>query len=300
MKESVQDFLVYLESERGLSPHTVRAYDSDLRQFGAFVRQRLGKEDVGIDEIDHYCIRSFLAALHESRKKSSLARKVASLRSFFSFLIRKGRLENNPAKLIFSTRLDKRVPVVFTVDEVFSLVEKPEGSSPSGLRDRAILELFYSTGMRVSELTSLDGEDIDFVSGMVRVLGKGRKERIIPVGDKALAAVRAYLDAGPGAAAPLSRESDRNAVFRNLRGGRITTRSVARIVEKHLVASGIFKKAGPHSLRHSFATHLLDAGADLRAVQELLGHADLSTTQRYTQVSLDKLMEVYDRCHPRS
>ena len=295
LKEAIHDFLRHLEDERGLSPHTRRGYGSDLDRFRRFLEQRTGKDDLTVEELDHYHIRAFLAQLHGDQKKSSLARKMASLRSFFSFLVSRGRLEDNPARLVFSPRLEKRIPVFFTVDEAFSLLDGPRPHDASGLRDRAILELLYSSGIRVSELTSLDWGNVDFGSGLVRVMGKRRKERIVPVGDKALEALRAYRDAPDRPAGELGGQP----LFRNRRGGRLTSRSVARVVEKYVRKAGMLKKGSPHAFRHSFATHLLDAGADLRAVQEMLGHANLSTTQRYTQVSLDRLMEVYDRCHPR-
>ena len=298
LNESIQRFLNHLEKERGLSPHTLRSYAADLRQFRLFVEQREGKENVAVDGIDHYHVRAFISFLHEDHKKSSLARKLATLRSFFRYLVKSGRLEKNPAELIFSSKLDKRVPVFFSVDEAFALMDGPDKSSVLGLRDRAMLELLYSSGLRRSELTSLNRGDVDFASGLVRVTGKGRKQRIVPVGDAAIAALKAYLKR-VHEIAPKTRGADSDALFLNNRGGRLTSRSVARLLERYLVQLGIIKKAGPHALRHTFATHMLDAGADLRAVQELLGHENLSTTQRYTHVSLDKLMEVYDKCHPR-
>lgn len=298
LNESIQRFLKHLETERGLSPHTLRSYAADLKQFRLFVEQKEGKEDVAVDKVNHYHVRSFISFLHEDHKKSSLARKLAALRSFFRYFVKTGRLEENPAELIFSSKLDKRVPVFFSVDEAFALMEGPNKSTVLGLRDRAMLELLYSSGLRRSELTSLNRGDVDFASGLVRVTGKGRKQRIVPVGEAAVKALKAYLQR-VHELLPKGRGTDRDALFVNNRGGRLTSRSVARILERYLVQCGIVKKAGPHALRHSFATHMLDAGADLRVVQELLGHENLSTTQRYTHVSLDKLMEVYDKCHPR-
>ena len=295
----LENFLGHLQSERGFSPHTLRGYESDLRGFYTFLVDRLGTDEVRIEAVDHYIIRAFLSSLHSTLKKSSLARKLASIRSFFRYLVTTGRLKENPADLLFGTKLDKRIPVFLSVDEIFSLVEKPGNSTVPAMRDRAILELFYSTGIRVGELVSLNRSDVDSAARLVRVTGKGKKQRIIPIGSSALAAVRSYCEKVQNLKRGKSRNADPEALFLNNKGGRLTARSVARIVEKYSVQSGIMKRTSPHSLRHTFATHLLDAGADLRAVQELLGHVNLSTTQRYTQVSLDKLMETYDQCHPR-
>jgi integrase/recombinase XerC len=228
-----------------------------------------------------------------------MGRKLAALRSFFRFLTKRGRLEQSPAELIFGPKQERHIPIFLPVDEVFALVESPQGSTVLGLRNRAILETLYSTGLRVGELTSLNRKDVDFGQDLVRVMGKGKKERIVPLGAKAMSALKAYLDRvhelGRRTGSPLHNPP----LFLNSQGGRLTPRSVARLTRHYGVLCGILKKVSPHSLRHTFATHLLDAGADLRAVQELLGHVSLSTTQKYTQVSMDKLMEVYDRCHPR-
>jgi integrase/recombinase XerC len=299
LKEDIDNFLTYLEKERGFSVHTLRAYASDLTQFRVFIEERLNSHAVIVEKIDHYHIRSFLSSFHESRKKSSMGRKLAALRSFFRFLTKRGRLEQSPAELIFGPKQERHIPIFLPVDEVFALVESPQGSTVLGLRNRAILETLYSTGLRVGELTSLNRKDVDFGQDLVRVMGKGKKERIVPLGAKAMSALKAYLDRvhelGRRTGSPLHNPP----LFLNSQGGRLTPRSVARLTRHYGVLCGILKKVSPHSLRHTFATHLLDAGADLRAVQELLGHVSLSTTQKYTQVSMDKLMEVYDRCHPR-
>jgi integrase/recombinase XerC len=206
----------------------------------------------------------------------------------------------SPAEIVATPKQEKNLPSFLSVDEVFSLVESPEKSTPWGARDRAILETLYSCGIRVSELVGLSDGNVDFHLGIVRVYGKGRKERIVPIGEKAVEALRAYLPQRDGVLARRKRFGPQAPLFINPRGTRLTARSVARILQKHILQSGLLRKVSPHGLRHTFATHLLDAGADLRAIQELLGHVSLSTTQRYTHVSMDKLMEVYDKAHPRA
>ena len=307
--------MTYLRAERDASAHTLRNYRVDLEQFLEYLQERQADGGVpGPAKVDHLAIRGFLARLHGARlAKSSMARKLATLRSFFRFLCRRGHLTANPANLVQSPRLPVRTTPHLSVDEVFQLLalaeravteeapKRRESARTLSLRDRAILELFYAAGLRIAELVGLNLLDADLQEGLARVLGKGRKERIVPVGRKACEALRAYLnirgDFRPKAA---QRAGNPIALFLNCRGGRISTRSVSRIVLAHLMRSGLGKKITPHGLRHSFATHLLDAGADLRAIQELLGHARLSTTQRYTHVGLDKVLEVYDRAHPRA
>jgi integrase/recombinase XerC len=244
-----------------------------------------------MEEVDRLAIRKYLSFLHRKNRKSSIARKVSTLRSFYKYLVREHIVSINPAKNVATPKAEKPLPTALTVDEAFRLMESP--TEKEHLRDRAILELLYSSGLRVSELVGLDTSQLDQELGIVKVMGKGRKERIVPVGKKAIEALQTYLkDRGHvGADAP---------VFVNTRGGRLTSRSVGRLVKKYTRHSGVFRKISPHSLRHTFATHLLDAGADIREIQEMLGHASLSTTQRYTHISLGKLMEVYDKAHPRS
>jgi len=216
------------------------------------------------------------------------------------YLVQEGYLRRNPAEIVATPRQEKPLPNFMPVDEAFALMETPDPSRTWGARDKAILETLYSTGMRVGELVGLGEGDLDSSLGIVRVFGKGGKERIVPIGEKALEALRVYLEKRDQAVRKAGEKGRKAPIFVNARGGRLTSRSVARILQKHLVRGGIWRKISPHALRHSFATHLLDAGADLRAIQELLGHASLSTTQRYTHVSVDKLMEVYDRAHPRA
>lgn len=304
MKELIEKFRDHLRVERNASPHTLRGYLADLRQFQAFLEEkklaRGASGGTAAERIDPHAIRAFLSALHAGRKKSSLGRKLAALRSFLKYLVQEGYLRGNPAEMVATPRAEKPLPIFLPVDEAFALMETPDSATVWGARDQAILETLYSTGMRVSELVGLSEGDLDPSLGVVRVLGKGGKERIVPIGDQALEALRRYFEKRDRAVRAAGEKGSPRPVFVNVRGGRLTARSVARILQKHLLRGGIWRKISPHSLRHSFATHLLDSGADLRAIQEMLGHASLSTTQRYTHVSMDKLMEVYDRAHPRA
>lgn len=289
-------FEEHLQLERNLSPHTLAAYGRDLREFQAFLLTQKGFQEAGdglLARIDQILLRRYLALLHKKNSKTSIGRKLAALRTFFRYLVREGVLQTSPGELVGTPRREKALPKTLSVDEAFALMDGGEGEELLALRDRAIVETLYSCGLRVSELTGLDVGGLDLDQGLVRVAGKGRKERIVPVGSKAVAALQAYLDArgNPALDAPL---------FLNHRGGRLTPRSVERNLKRQLLQGGVLKNATPHSLRHSFATHLLDGGADLRSIQELLGHASLSTTQKYTQVSVDQLMAVYDRAHPRN
>jgi integrase/recombinase XerC len=304
-RKSIADYLEqferHLSLEKNASPHTVRNYLSDLKEFNEFVRKELPslldhEGNPAIEKVDHLAIRGYLGMLYKKNKRSSLARKLASLRAFFRFLMREGYISLNPAKLVSTPKQEKYLPSVLSIDEIFSLLSVKFPPGPLGLRDGAIMETLYSCGIRVSELTGMNEEDIDVNLGIIKVLGKGGKERIVPIGGKALDALNAYA-----AVKPEGDVGRRNRpVFLNNRGKRFSTRGVERVIHKYLLQCGILKKITPHSLRHTFATHLLDAGADLRSIQELLGHASLSTTQKYTHVSLDKLMEVYDKAHPRS
>jgi integrase/recombinase XerC len=258
--------------------------------------------EVEIEKVDRIIIRKYLSYLHRKNKKSSIARKISTLRSFFKYLVREQMISSNPAKSVSSPKVEKTLPTTLTVDEAFRLMESPqsipekpspEGSREKSLRDQAILELLYSSGLRVSELVGLNSNQLDLDLGIVRVMGKGRKERIVPVGGKAIKVLKTYLE-------ERGRVEGEEPIFINSRGGRLTARSVGRLIKKYSRHSGIFRRVSPHSLRHTFATHLLDAGADIREIQEMLGHSSLSTTQRYTHVSMGKLMEVYDKAHPRS
>ena len=306
MKTQVDQFLEHLRYERNVSEHTLRNYASDLEQFYDYlVPAKPGnakRKDPPIREIDHITIREWLATLHTARKsKASIARKLAALRTFFQFLVREGVLETNPAKLVNTPRLEKKLPKHLSIEEAVRFIESPDPETDLGKRDRAMLELTYATGVRVSELTKLNVADIDFGNKLIRVSGKRRKERIVPFGEPARDALQAYVAVRDHFLmhAPVTLR-DEHALFLNYQGTRITTRSVGRMVEKYIrICSGLHN-ISPHALRHSFATHLLDSGADLRDIQELLGHARLSTTQIYTHVSMEKLVEVYDKAHPKA
>jgi integrase/recombinase XerC len=292
----------YLSHERNHSEHTLRNYLSDLRQFRDFVRESSGSRDAEEQEllqhVDVQLVRAYLANLARACSKSSIGRKLAAIKGFFRFLLREGHVARNPLLGLATPKQDKPLPPFLSVDDAFRLLGCVQGTSHLELRDRAVLEVLYSTGTRVSELVSLNWSEIDFNLGIIRVVGKGSKERVVPVGEIALRALREY---GFEQRNKWNRKlRGEEPTFLNARGARITTRSIARIVEKHLKAAGIAVKMGPHGLRHSFATHLLNGGADLRLIQELLGHSSLSTTQRYTHVNLDQLTAVYDKSHPRA
>jgi integrase/recombinase XerC len=286
---AVAAFLRYLAAERGASEHTVRSYRADLVDCVAFLdRRELGS----LTDADARVLRGYLADLHaRGLARTSIARRLATLRSFFRFLLRRGRVRVNPAREVRTPSLPGRLPAHLPIDQSEALFRQPFGDDETSRRDRAILEALYASGVRVAELSGLDVEDVDLREGSVRVLGKGKKERIVPLGTKAIQALRAYLGA---------RESGRGPLFRNSRGGRLTVRSLHRIVRARARTAGLGGRVTPHTLRHTFATHLLDAGADLRLIQELLGHARLATTQRYTHVSADRLAKVYDAAHPRA
>jgi integrase/recombinase XerC len=313
VQAAIEAYLGHLRGERDASAHTLRNYQVDLTQFLAYLRERPGGgPDPSPATVDEMAIRGFLARLHGKKlARSSVARKLAALRSFFRFLCRRGVLSANPAEMVRAPRLPIRTTPHLSVDEAFQLLAAPATrlTAPAARprkdtealvrRDRAILELFYASGLRIGELTGLSLDHVDLQQGLVRVLGKGRKERIVPVGRAALAALGSYLEVRGS----LQRPGDTAhpaPLFLNVQGGRLSARGVSQVVLRHLVASGLGKKITTHGLRHSFATHLLNAGADLRVIQELLGHARLSTTQRYTHVGLDKVMEIYDRTHPRA
>jgi len=302
VEDLIEQYSAHLRLERNLSPHTLRNYLSDLKQFQQFLQQQglcQGKQKkIALQEVDRHVVRAYLGALARVCRKSSIGRKLAALKGFFRYLVKERRISKDPLSGLAAPKQEKPLPVFLSVDDVFRLLGGVPATGSLEIRDRAILEVLYSTGIRVSELVGLDWEDIDFRLGILKVLGKGSKERIVPVGEVALQALRDYgVEQGKkGRRAP----TGETPVFLNRLGGRITTRSVARIVEKYLRATGIAVRIGPHGLRHTFATHLLNSGADLRAIQELLGHASLSTTQRYTHVNLDQLTAVYDRAHPRA
>lgn len=301
MDDWIDEYANYLKLEKNVSPHTLRNYLSDLRQFEEFLSQRAkenAEKKIPLEDVTVHLVRAYLASLSKRNRKSSIGRKLAALKGFYRYLVREKRIERDPLSLVSTPKQDKPLPAFLSVDDVFRLLGGIQGAGILTARDRAVLEVLYSTGVRVSELTGLHWNDVDFQLGIIRVMGKGSKERIVPIGKIALDALKAY-----GAEQTLKWKRAANGetpVFLNHRGNRITTRSVARIVEKYLKAADIPVRMGPHGLRHTFATHLLNGGADLRVIQELLGHASLSTTQRYTHVNLDQLTAVYDKAHPRA
>lgn len=288
----VAAFLRHLDRERNASPHTVKAYGEDLHQFTAYLDGELGRPARPVD-VDHLLIRGFLADLHRrGLQKSSAARKLASVRTFFRYLCREGVLDRNPARALLSPRRERRIPSHLEEAEIESFLDVPGGTT-AALRGRAILELLYGTGIRCAELVGLDVGEVDLDARMVRVLGKGRKERVVPFGSRALQALRRWL----GERIRL-RPSD-DAVFVNAKGRRLTDRSVRKLVADRVRRLALNRRVSPHSLRHSFATHLLSRGADLRSIQELLGHSSLSTTQRYTHVDTNQILAIYRKTHPR-
>jgi tyrosine recombinase XerC len=291
MKRFIRKFINYLDIEKNASIHTIKNYEIDLKSFSDFVK------DKPLDKITHLTLRGYLAHLKkEGYKKSSIARKLASLRSFFKFAVREGYIDSNPALSLSTPKQEKKLPEFLSVNEIIKLIEAPNQKDKNGLRDRAILETLYSTGIRVGELVGLNIENVDFIGGVIKVAGKGRKERIVPIGDQALKAIREYLDKRKSA----SQGHQLKPLFFNVKNTRLNTRSVRRIVDKYIKRTSKKRGISPHTLRHSFATHLLDRGADLRSIQELLGHANLSTTQIYTHVSSERLKQVYNKSHPRA
>jgi integrase/recombinase XerC len=291
MNQYIDKFIRYLEVEKNVSPHTITNYKADLEAFGDFVG------GIDIKNIDYLLLRKFLAHLKSVQyDKRSIARKLACLRSFFKFLCRDGYIKNNPALALSTPKLDKKLPFFLDADQTAHLLDIPYQDDVVGARDKAILEILYSTGMRVSELVGLDIQDVDFIGGAAKVKGKGKKERLLPIGDTALRAAKDYLDKR----AHKQSMQNKTPLFLNKNGGRLTDGSVRSIVERCIRIASIRTKVSPHTLRHSFATHLLDRGADLRSVQELLGHANLSTTQIYTHVTTSRLKEAYDKAHPRA
>jgi len=297
VRNEIGDFLDYLTYERNVSINTVAAYRDDLESFTGFLCNdyfTFARDQLDLRRIDHIAIRSYLA--HLARKKlsrSSIARHLSALRSFFKYLMREEIVDANPARGVATPRREKHLPSVLQASDIAVLLEAPDLSSALGIRDRAWLELLYASGLRISELVGIDLDDIELRARLVKVLGKGAKERIVPFGTKAEEAIRAYLRVRNGS-------DDETALFVNYRGERITTRSVRRLFNGYVREASLRAGVSPHTLRHSFATHLLNAGADLRAIQELLGHASLSTTQKYTHLNDWQLIEVYKKAHPRA
>ncbi len=304
LKNQVRSFIDALHSERGYAANTCRAYSHNLNEFISFIGEsyfsnenQKGADLLKADQINSLMIRGYLGFLHKKNKKVTIARKLSAVRSFFRFLLKHGVILDNPLGLILTPKQKKTIPVYLPVDDVFRLLDSIKTDTLAGIRNRGIFETLYSSGIRVSELEGLNVFDVDFTKCLIRVVGKGDKERIVPIGKKAVAAIKEYRkrlqgEAGIG-------EDDNTPLFLNKDHGRLTSRSIARILEKTARECGLLIPVSPHALRHTFATHMLDAGADLRVVQELLGHKSLSTTQKYTHVSIDRLMETYDKAHPR-
>jgi integrase/recombinase XerC len=286
MERHIEKFLRYLEIERNASAHTILNYKLDLNVFKAFLK------DVPVEKVEYLLVRKFLAHLKEQNLSArSIGRKLSSVRSFFKFLVREGYLKANPTDAISSPKLEKFLPKFLTEEDVTRLIEAPAVDTLKGLRDRAILETLYSTGMRVSELVSLKEDNIDFIGGTLKVYGKGKKERMLPVGDRALRAIRTYLK---------EQNVKSDTVFLNKNKKSLGARGIRKMLDGYIRQISLSNHVSPHTLRHSFATHLLNRGADLRSVQELLGHANLSTTQIYTHLTTEKLKSVYEKAHPRA
>ncbi len=300
MQNEIGDFLDYLTFERNVSPNTITAYRDDLESFIGFLCNdylTMGRDQLDLKRVDHLAIRSFLA--HLSRRKlarTTVARHLSTLRTFFKYLVREDIVEANPARSVATPKREKHLPTVLQTSDVALLLEQPDTSTTLGIRDAAWLELLYASGLRISELVGIDLDDLEMRSRLVKVRGKGAKERIVPFGSKAEAALQAYL----AVRGELVRNVEEQAVFVNYRGERITTRSVRRLFDGYVRDASLRADISPHTMRHSFATHLLNAGADLRGIQELLGHASLSTTQKYTHLNDWQLMAVYKKAHPRA
>jgi len=293
MRRELEEFLAYLRHERNASPHTISSYRIDLLQLADYLASR----KIKLREVENVILRGFLVELYRKNlSKASAARKLAAVRSFFDFGVRKKWVDDNPAKVVATPRLDRRVPAFLSEEEMEKLLEIPPADNRLGVRDRAILELFYATGIRLAELVGINLEDINLGEKMVRVRGKGKKERLVPFGRKASESLSEYLRLRPDFHPP----PGNRGLFLNYRGTRISPRSVERLVAKYLRRAAVRRKMSPHALRHSFATHLLGRGADLRVIQELLGHESLATTQKYTHMDVKQLLDVYLRSHPRA
>ncbi len=294
MNTLIHEFINYLSVERGLAMNTLESYGRDLRQYSQFLQE----DEADLDAASRNTILNYLLFLQQQGKATAtIARRLAALKAFYQFLVREKRINADPTANLESPKLEKRLPRVLSVAEVERLLSQPDGSQPSGLRDRAMLELLYATGIRVSELVSLGVDDVNLEAGYIRCAGKGSKERIVPLGSLAIKSVREYLESGR---MKLVKDREESALFVNHHGHRLTRQGFWKIVKKYADDARIEKEITPHTLRHSFATHLLENGADLRSVQEMLGHADISTTQIYTHVTKGRLKEVYARTHPRA
>jgi len=302
MEKALQEFKNYLIVEKNASPHTLDSYLNDISQFQDFLTRSghaIESSTIQLEKIDRLAVRSFMGHLYEKNfSGATMRRKLSTLSSFFRFLCREGYLKTNVAKTVPAPRMQNKLPAYFSVDEMFRLLELPKGEGFLPVRDRALLELFYSCGLRISELVALTLEDINLDSRMVKVLGKGGKERLLPLGRHCVEALKMYLNIRMDKIREF--DSGTSKLFLNYRGTEISTRGVRKVVEKYIKQGNFSGGVSPHSIRHSFATHLLEGGADLRSIQELLGHSSLSTTQKYTHLTLDRLSETYDKAHPRA
>jgi integrase/recombinase XerC len=310
MDRLIHSFLDALSAEKGYSTHTLRAYRKDLLEFSRYLKKsgfvktdgNEASKTVSVGDISSLAIRGYLGYLHKKNKKSTIARKLSAIRSFFRYSVKHGYAAGSPADAVATPKQEKTLPTYLPIDDMFRLLDSVQTDTLLRARNRAIFETLYSCGIRVSELAGLDVQDVDFDSSVIRVMGKGKKERIVPIGTKATRALLNYrrkLEEAPQRNLKTVDASPDGPLFLNKNGTRLTARSIARILDQIARACGISFPVSPHAFRHSFATHLLDAGADLRVVQELLGHKSLSTTQKYTHVSIDRLMEAYDKAHPR-
>ena len=301
MQGSIRSFLNYLEFQRNYSPHTIKNYRRDLLEFDAYLTRDGKDRPVDPAEIDHISIRDFLSHLHQRKNaKSSIARKLAAIRSFYRFLSSQGKVASNPARLVRNPRLPDRKPRFLSLGEVETILRLPDRNTDRGVRDRAILELLYASGLRVSELVQANVEDLSLDQRLVKVYGKGKRERLVPFGGKAEKALLGYLARRRNLLRRQKSVREPNALFLNLRGGRLSARSIARNLQQYMKKSALLLNVHPHLFRHSFATHLLNNGADLRCIQELLGHKNLSTTQKYTHLSINELLRVYRSSHPKA
>lgn len=285
----LEKFLNYLTIEKNYSSHTITNYKIDLEEFAQFLESKAQKD---IKKIDYFLLRKFLSILSEKQhSKRTLSRKISTLKSFFKFMVREGEIKNNPASSLIYPRLDKPLPKFLTEKEVVTVLSFPKGDDLLAMRDKSILEFLYSTGARVSEMVNLKKDDVDLIGGIAKVKGKGRKERLLPLGEPAVMCIKKYLD---------KRTDSNPSLFINKRAGSLTDRGVRNILQRYMKKAAVSLKVSPHTFRHSFATHLLNRGADLRSVQELLGHSSISTTQVYTHLTIDALKKVYDKAHPRA
>jgi len=302
MKKYIETYQKYLKNEKNYSDNTIISYKNDLNQLFSFIKEYKLLRKNGIKYIDHQIMRKFIVYLKEKKySKRSISRKVSTARSFFKFLHKEEIIEVNPTLNLLTPKIDKKLPYFLYLQEIDKLIETPPRNKLSGIRDRAILEILYGTGIRVSELTNLNIDDIDFNEKIIKVLGKGSKERILPLSNPVIKAMQEYIEKRYlFNRNKFDKTINKNALFLNRFGGRLTARSIRRIIIKYIKIAGLNKKLSPHVLRHSFATHLLGGGADLRSVQELLGHKSLSTTQIYTHITKERLKEIYQKSHPRS